>query len=280
MSIPFQELGGSPIEHYGLDGFRAQRQFLIAWDDRDAFATEVLGAALEHGGRTWANYPGKSSVFAVQLRYEPFDPDAPDAQDLPELAEGLNRYAGSFAKATVDYRTVNLRDRDDGPENEVGTHLTYRMSFASMEATITPRGWSWADNLTPVPDDMELVKVIPVTEHRLTWHQVLNPPWDAIRQCQGKVNAAELLGCPAGTLLFEGAEANKLFRSGFDAGASEFCWQIDYLFREKAVKQAGQVYGWNHAYRDAPAGWACLTSAAGPLYDAADFTPLFRSATP
>ena len=280
MPIPFQELGGSPVETYDVDGFRAQRQFLIAWDDRDAFAADVLGMALEHGGRTWASYPGKSSVFAVQLRYEPFDPNSPDAQNLSGLTESLNRYTGSFAKATVEYHTVNLRDRSDGPENEIGTHLTYRMSFAAVEQPITPRGWSWTDNLAPAPSDLVLVKAVPMTEHRLTWHQVINPPWNAIRDLQGKVNAAEFLNCPSGTLLFEGAEANKLFRSGYDAGSSDFCWQIAYLFREKSVKQGGAVFGWNHAYRDDPPGWAELTNGAGPLYDAGDFTPLFQSANP
>ncbi|NUQ66147.1 MAG: hypothetical protein HUU20_27100 [Pirellulales bacterium] len=279
MSVSFQELAGSPVEHYDLDGFRAERQFLIAWNDRDAFANEVLGIAVEHGGRTWAGYPGKSSVFAIRLRYEPFDPNSLDVQALPELTSGLNRYTDGFAKATVEYRTVNPRDRADGPENEAGTHLTYRMSFATIDQPITPRGWSWADNPAAVPDDLELVKTIPLTEHRLTWQQVVNPPWDAIRRLQGTVNATEFLGCPPGTLLFEGAEANKLFRSGFEAGASEFCWQIVYLFREKAIKQGSLAYGWNHAYRDDPPGWAELTAGSGPLYDLADFAPLFRSAT-
>ena len=30
MSVPFKELGGSPLEQYGLDGFTARREFLAA----------------------------------------------------------------------------------------------------------------------------------------------------------------------------------------------------------------------------------------------------------
>ena len=48
MSVPFKELGGSPVEQYGLEGFRAQRTFLIAWEDRDAFAADYLGGEKEH----------------------------------------------------------------------------------------------------------------------------------------------------------------------------------------------------------------------------------------
>lgn len=278
MSVSFKELGGSPTEQYTLEGFNAQRQFLIAWEDRDAFAAEVMGRASEHGGQAWVNYPDKTSVFAVKLRYEPFDPDNPDSKTIAQLTEGLNSYSGSFAKAVVDYRTVNSRDRDDGPENEAGTHLTYRMLFDAEYQSITPGGWTWTDEpAISAPSDLDLQKRIPTTEHHLTWHQVVNPPWDEIRGLQGKVNQGEFLGCPEATLLFEGAEANKLFRAGFEIGFSEFCWQIHYLFRERSVKHGGNVYGWNHFYREDPPGWATLTNGSDLVYDLADFSTLFQS---
>jgi hypothetical protein len=112
----------------------------------------------------------------------------------------------------------------------------------------------------------------------LTWHQVTHPPWQSIRELQGKVNATEFLGCPAGTVLFEGAEANKLFRAGLAEGPSTFCWQIHYLFRERSVKHDGQVFGWNHFYRENPAGWAELTHGADRVYDAGELGLLFQSA--
>lgn len=279
MSVPFKELGGSPIEEYGPDGFRARREFLIAWEDRDAFAAELLGTAAPYGAATFAHYPGKASVFAMSLRYEPFDPQSPDQQTLADLTQGLNRYGNSFAKATVEYRTVTPRDRADGPENEPGTHLTYRMAFEVEPCEITPASWKWVDQPTlPAPSDVPLIKRVPVTDHHLTWQQVINPPWEAIRTLQGKANAGTFLGCPEGTVLFLGAEANKLFRSGFDAGPSEFCWEIHYVFRERAVKQGAQVYGWNHAYRADPPGWAELTNGSERLYDLADLSLLFQSA--
>lgn len=278
MSVPFKELGGSPVEEHTLAGFSATRQFLIAWKDRDAFAAEVLGVAAAHGASTSVHYPGKRTVFAVRLRYEPFDPDNPDAKAIGGLTEGLNSYSHSFAKATVEYRTQSGQDRPDGPATESGTQLTYRMTFDADELPLPPRGWSWEDDPSlPVPEDAGLLKRIPVTEHRLTWHQVVHPPWQAIQELQGKVNAGVFLSCPAETLLFEGAEANKLYRAGLETGPSPFCWEIRYRFRQRAIKQAGQVYGWNHWYRDAPAGWVRLTNGAGLLYDTADFAPLFQS---
>jgi hypothetical protein len=279
MSVAFKELGGSPVEEYTLEGFSALREFLIAWEDRDQFAAEVLGTTSQLAGTPPVHYPGRESVVAVKLRYEPFNPDSPDAKTIPGLTDGLNGYSGSFAKAAVRYKTITERDRMDGPINEIGTHLTYRMLFAVESQPIVPRGWNWEDDASiPTPDDLNLTKRIPITEHHLTWHQVINPPWTTIHDLQGTVNSSEFLGCPAQTLLFEGADANKLFRAGFEAGASEFVWQIHYLFRERSIKYAGEVFGWNHHYREKPAGWEELTNGSARLYDAADFLPLFQSA--
>jgi len=277
MTVAFKELGGSPVENYTSDGFQAERVFLIAWEDRDAFATEILGQAADYGATPSLNYPGKTAVFATSVRFEPFDPDNPDPQVLTDLAEGLNSYSHSFAKATVAYETLTEEDRSDGPEAESGTQITYRMEYDAEELEITPRAWKWADNLSlAVPDDLELIKTVPVTDHLLTWHQVIRPPWDTIRSLQGKVNSGTFLGCPEATVLFRGATANKLYRSSFEAGASEFCWEILYAFRERAIKFDGQVYGWNHYYRDDPPGWVELTHGSDRMYDLADLATLFQ----
>jgi hypothetical protein len=277
MPVAFKEIGGSPVEDYASGGFSARREFLVAWEDRDAFAAEVLGQAAQYGATPSLNYPGKTSVFATSVRFEPFDPDNPDPKVLADLAAGLNSYSHSFAKATVAYRTLTLRDRPDGPDNEPDTQLTYRMQCDVECLAISPRGWQWADDpgLT-VPEDLQLVKTVPVTDHFLTWHQVVRPPWDTIRTLQGKVNAGTFLGCPEATVLFRGATANKLFRSTFEAGASDFCWEILYAFRERAIKFDGQVYGWNHSYRDDPPGWVELTHGSDRMYEPADLSPLFQ----
>lgn len=280
MTVAFQELSGSPIEHYSLEGFHAERHFLIAWADRDAFAVEVLGVINSSGQRTWAAYPGKSSVFAASVHYEPFDPEGVSPQTFSNLTHGVNNYGTSLAKATVTYKLVNTVDRTDAPSSEIGTHLTYRMTYSELQQPLTLEGWSWVDvPSATVPDDLNLVKSIPITEHELVWQQVVLPPWETIRALQGKINANEFLSCPAGTLLFMGAKANKLYTSGYQAGASEYLWELAYLFREKSIKQGSQIYGWNHVYRGTPAGWAALSNGNGPVYDSGDFNPLFQSAS-
>ena len=277
MAVTFRELGGSPVEQYDADGFSAQREFLIAWEDRDAFAVEILGEADQAGDQSGVAYPGKSPVYAVEVRYEPVDPQHPDNQALSQLAAGLNSYSGSFAKAVVTYGTTTLRDRLDGPENETGTHLTYEMSHTAGNSIIMPGGWQWQDSSLPIATYFKIYKRIPVSVHNLTWHNVISPPWTTIHELQGTINNAVFLGCPAGTILFDGAEAEKTFRAGFSPGESPVCWKIKYVFRERSNKHAGAIYGWNFFYRESPAGWVEINNGTDKLYDSANHMLLFQS---
>ena len=277
MAVAFQELGGSPVEQYDANGFSARREFLIAWEDRDAFAVEVLGAAARHGGQGGTAYPGKGMAAAVEVKYEPVDTEHPDSQEIGLLAAGLNSYSGSFAKAVVTYGTIAARDRLDGPQNEAGTHLTYSLSHAVGDATVRPGGWQWIDNSQPISTYYKLSKRVPVSVHYLTWHNVINPPWSIIHELQGTVNNAEFLGCPAGTVLFDGAEAEKTFRAEFAGSESPFAWKIKYIFRERSIKHSASVYGWNHIYRESPAGWVEINNGTDKLYDSSDHTQLFVS---
>ncbi len=280
MAVAFRELGGSPVEQYDTSGFSARREFLIAWEDRNAFAIEVLGEATRHGGGASVAYPGYSMAAAIEVKFEPLDAEQPDSQEIGLLATGLNSYNGSFAKAVVSYGTISPRDRLDGPENEVGTHLTYSMSHAVGDSSMRPGGWQWVDTSVSLSTSYKLSKRIPATVHYLTWHNVTNPPWTAIHELQGTVNNAVFLGCPAATILFDGAEAEKTFRAGFAQDESPLSWKIKYIFRERSVKHSGAVYGWNHIYRESPAGWVEITNGTDKLYDSADQMLLFQSDVP
>jgi hypothetical protein len=279
MSVVFHELAGSPIERYTSSGFIAERHFIINWADRDAFAVALLGEAAEHGGSSSTHYPGKETVFAKTIRYEPLDPELLDEAAQSSLTEGLNSYSKSFAKAIVTYQTMSKNDRSD-ISNEPGTHLTYEMFYGGEHKSLTATGWNWLDTSLAIPSTEILQKWVPMTEHNMSWHQVVNPPWETIQTMQGKVNSTTFLGAPAGTVLFEGARANKLYQAGYDEGSAPFCWKIEYMFREKAIKHGTSTYGWNHAYRGNPAGWVELINTTGDkLYASADFTQLFISAT-
>jgi hypothetical protein len=75
---------------------------------------------------------------------------------------------------------------------------------------------------------------LPITIHRLTWHRVTNPPWTAIRECQGMFNDGEFLGVPAGQLLFDGVKTTRE-PLGLADGNPQLAWRLEYRFREKPL---------------------------------------------
>jgi len=280
--LAFQELGGSPHEKYTLDGFSATRQFVIPWEQRVDFVHAVFGDSTQPLVERRLVYPGRSDVFADTLDFEPLESDMIGVRMLANLKTDLVDYNGSFAKATVRYSTTDGKDRNDLPVGEDGTSLTYRMVIDSEESLLPPGGWVWTDTNVAIPIGTEILKKVPVTEHVLTWGQVINPPWTAINICQGKVNVATFLGCPAGTLLFRGAEANKLYQrgTGIVSAPIPFAWAIKYTFRERSVKMNGQVYGWNHFYREGGGNWVPIQHGSSSLYDSGDFDSLFLAEPP
>lgn len=237
MTVSFNELAGSPRETYGPEGMRAERRFLCAWEDRDALVRELLGDGYEFGGSTAAGYPGKSGVVAVRVGVEPFDDDLVE-RELPGLSEGLAAYHG-FARVTARYELIAPADRRDLPAAERNTVLTYRMESGSERLTLAGGDLVWLGNPDAVlPADAEGAIQLPYTRHVLTWHRVVNPPWTAMRNATGTLNADTFLGAPAGTLLFEGAVAEREFVRISDLADSEFAWRIEYRFRENALTLA------------------------------------------
>ncbi len=280
MTVEFREMAGSPVETYDADGLTASRALLCAWDDREQLVELLLGDGYEYGGLSRAQYPGKSDIVAVRARCEPFTDDV-TGQTLTDLTEGLNRYGG-FAKVTVNYELLTPSDRVDVPEVADGTFLTYRQDYKSEEVPLSADSLSWEDKpAESVPSAAVPTIRMVLVEHHLTWHRVVNPPWQAIRRCVGTVNDNTFLAAAASTVLCDGATARREFIRFSGLARAEFAWRIDFVFLEKAVKTGnGQIVGWNHAYRSLPTndpGWDRLADAAGNRpYRSADFSELFQ----
>lgn len=235
MTVSFKELAGSPRETYGPEGMRAQRRFLCAWEERDAVVEELLGDGYELGGSARASYPGKPDVVALRVRVEPFDDDLVE-QQFPGLSKGLNAYHG-FAQVTAHYELLAPADRNDMPATEGNTLLSYRMESGSETLTLAGDDLLWLGNPDAVlASDADGAIQLPYTRHVLTWHRVVSPPWTAIRNATGTLNDDAFLGASAGTLLFEGATAEREFLRISGLADAEFAWRIEYRFRENSLK--------------------------------------------
>ncbi len=288
MTIPFQELSGSPEEQYTTDGFTAIRKFLVSWSQRDDFVSWLRGTSEQFGSPETVTYPNHADVSPWKIEVVPFDSASITQQSIILPSDALNDY-NSYALVTVHYKIMTQQDLDDGPTAETRTRLTYRMNYQSELVNIPGTGLYWDKTSVSLGENYPIVKQIPLTEHVLTWRQVLYPPWDSIRNMQGKINSTEFLDCPTGTMLYLGASVNKLYRSDITDGASEFCWSIEYRFLQRIISQGNSQFGWNAAYRSETGLWENVVTGpqsnsnpavCTPLYQSDDFNLLFVSQTP
>jgi hypothetical protein len=288
MTLLFKELAGSPTETYGELGMTAQRRLLCAYEDRLKAVAVLLGQGGVLGGQPAAAYPGRPAACAVEVRVEPFEKRPDDQGQFDDLTADLNNYSNQFAQLIVDYEMLDSALGVKLPKVHKSTILSYRMDFGGEYIRLPGQSLQWQSGATiPVPPEVVPTLRIPVVEHHVTWHRVLDPPWDAIRSCAGAINSADFMGAAAETVLFDGAKASREF-TGMDSFlAPQFGWKITYVFREKAIKVlaasgSGTTYGWNHTYRDLPAPQSCwdrlVDRCGNTLYTTVDFTPLFQFA--
>lgn len=290
MSIPFQELAGSPTESYGPEGMRAERRLLVDYENRLLLIRELFGNSYEFGGATAAQYPGRAFVKATRITAKPWQ-EVPGGGTFNDVETNLATYAGKKVLLTVTYK---LQQTTGWPNIEPpeGSFFTYRQDLGGEYKTLPGFSFHWASGirdaigqLVPVaPEALPTVRR-PVTEHQISWHRVVRPPWTAMRQWRGYVNSVAFMGAPAETVLFEGATAEREFISFGDLEYPEFGWRIMYVFREKSIYDAATkaYYGWNHTYRGKPQnspGWDRLVDNAGnfPYRTTANLGQLFEFA--
>ncbi len=286
MTLLFKELAGSPTELYGTVGMKAQRRLLCAYEDRLAAVAVLLGQGGVLGGQPAAQYPGRPAAYVIGVRVEPFEKRPDDQGQFDDLTADLNNYSNQFAQLVVEYEMIDSALGLNLPKVYKSTILSYRMDFGGEYIRLPGQALQWQSDATiPVPPEVVPTLRIPIVEHHVTWHRVLDPPWDAIRTCAGAINGADFLGAAAETVLFDGARASREF-TGLDSFfAPQFGWKITYVFREKAIKAlngagGATICGWNHTYRDLPAPSACwdrlVDHCGNTLYATVDFTPLFQ----
>lgn len=298
MTVPFEELSGSPVEYYGNEGMRAERRILCAWGSRGAMVQELMGDGYTFGGATRALYPDKQSVVAMDVRVEPWVKRADYQPNFDDITEDLNTYSnhGQLALVTIKYELIVPSPPSwFGLVPESNTFLSYEMhqSVEYMTRATAATGMTWAGNPSlPVAPDAVPPQRIGVAEHRLSWHRVTSPPWDAIKACRGCVSGEAWGGVPAECILFEGATARRDFVDIPTVDDPRVAWTLDYVFRERTLQlSSGMVgvgsgtVGWNHTWRNDPLigpGWDRLVDGNNqPLYptvSAAALNNLFKYA--
>jgi len=228
------------------------------------------------------------------VEVKPF-PDTPDEQAIfDDVTSDLNTYSGKYVRLSIRYDLLATElDLEVGQvphvDIENGTYLTYRMSASGEYWEVPAAACVFLNSDEPVPEDIGSTLRVPIINHHLTWHRVVNPPWTAIKKCLGCLNGAADTAFPGmadETLLFDApVEATREFL-GFDTSNNpNFGYALTYTFCEKIIKAMNsvgelQIYGWNHVYRTLPKnnpGWDVLMDMNGNYqYRTANFASLFK----
>lgn len=308
-SVSWVEVEKSPQISGGRDGtLAATRTFKVDWSDANTFAVELL-----YGGPNGLpqKFPTFDNLYVDTIDIQPFianpsggtftDPES--SNSLHDTAEVTVTYSPIVSSASGELDPGNNEGPGPRPDDvpaPAGTWFTYAMDFSGEFQTIPSRSLQWQSDNELVAPDAHPALLIPITDHVITWHQVVWPPWESISKLRGKVNDSELRlaathqRAAAETLLFVGAGAQTRFRA--DATNS---WEITYTFKERAVKGVENVtgggsvrvafgatestIGWNHAFRDGkiPAWDVPINANDGAKpYGSGDFTALYRYEVP
>lgn len=264
----WEEVEGSPRENFDVLGGRHsfEREFRVDWGQRWTFA-----AAMSLSG-----YPGFAHVVVGKIGITPEIDDIRGAVSDPTSA--LPVY--DTARVKVTYEPVSIESASQPRED--GTWLSYDRSGESEFLTLPSRALKWSDNSEPVAPDANAALLIPKRKHVLTWHRVPAPDWSVLQALEGKVNDDTFavpiinLSCTAEQLLFESSSV----RGSFSVSGSAD-WDVTITLAEKRITSyGGDNYGWNHAYRDDPEGWARPVNGDGdPSYALGDFEDLFVQAS-
>lgn len=266
MAVAYQELDDSPTIRMDRRGGSATRKVLIAWKDIEPFMLEVFPSPFNGYGT--ASYPRFPWLVVDSVDVGPFVP-APRGNNEP-----INTFPGG-ALITVNYKPPDMeggmqggpKGDPSGPGGKDGssggqqgsdqTFVTHEVDIGGTFITYPSKNFRWhypstsavafaQDNEYAVAGDTITGVIQPHAEHTISWHQVAWPPWAAIRQCLGKVNAYRFGGAPRGTLLFLGAKAKREFTNkGVKA------WTLDFKVSEKNANASNPLNprGWNYFLR-------------------------------
>jgi len=177
----------------------------------------------------------------------------------------------------VSYAPITTSTID---ENTSSTDLPRRFEFGGELLRVPPDNlsenvpnWSWLGSGQPVPDDVDMIKIIPTGSLIIT---TVTNNVDALKAKiiarVGKINDAVFEGFAAGTLLYMGASAEEYHNS---TGGKR--WRSDHTFQFRLpTNTAGaDADGWNYVYRannQGNNGWDKPKDAGGKfLYVSAEF---------
>lgn len=269
ISTGYNELAGSPRESLNeSSGSSAERRFLVPMNSRLSFAEAISRTVYPH-------FP-KAHVVSIDL--QPWTEDLIVDGEVLDPSLTSADYGGQPCLVTVkygpDFTLKSWPTSMPKPTFRLGTELRFQVRGSAKFLLIPSASCRWEDDATiPVPEDANTAVLISLKHIQIQWDFVDDPAINAFDSILGMVNNDTFLGCPAETLLIESYDVSETFR---DSALHPHTNRVVVNFSQRKIPTTSGVYGWNHDYREYPAGWARLLLSDGkPRYKLTDFSRIF-----
>lgn len=183
-------------------------------------------------------------------------------------------------KLTVNYAIPTWNDDDeddnDDPENDDSPepsqlYLTQSLDYSTEILSVPTKA---RDYVYPGMWSEVIVKKsfrIPLVAYTATYERIPKPQWATIIALVGTVSTTKMFGAPPGTILFDGAHADRTAGRGPDFTKSSRFWKVAYKF-------LFHPQGWNNVLHPESLKWVPANSVdgAGNLpYETNDLKQLF-----
>lgn len=202
--------------------------------------------------------PGFPGLYCNKIELEPFIDDLPGEHNIV-LSSGQEWK--NYCVAVLSYSTIEPRETQGNVEFSRATTLGGQF----IELSTISANWENPDvnGITAVREaNVRIGKFEPTFDHTFSIERLTSVPWNTMRSLIGRVNNATLLGAPAETIMFSGAELRaKTTMSGTT-------YQLDYKVSERPTN-------WNKFYRETSGAYEYVTWNGNKAYLLGDLSQLF-----
>jgi hypothetical protein len=270
--MSYDEVAGSPKESLSeSSGSSAERYFLVPWNTRLTFAQLLVSTA--------AAYPHFPQSRVVSVDLKPWmDADTLPSGTVIDPSVQSNGYGTQPCLITIkygpDYTKKVWPSGFTKPAIRYGTELRFQIQSTASFFLVPAASCKWEDDdQIPVPENVNSIMLIPKKGLQFQWDFVDDPPITRLDSMLGRVNSDTFLGSPAETLLFESYDVAESFRA---APFNPHTNRVTVQLTQQKIWTGTEFVGWNHDYREEPAGWEkLLLSDDEPRYKLTAFASMF-----
>lgn len=250
MSI-FDEMPGSPTEHWTSDGATAVRKVLCTWDDRYIVAQMLMAT----------NYPYASLYFPEVV---------PDAVQIDPLGTcKVNEDGNTYYTKAVLTANYSYKASDTALNGKWSRSDSIRVEHITLEREQLVWHHDAAVDATGINEPLHksMVRIEKTTDTTLTRRDCNNIPRSTFLSLEGQLNNATFLGHPAYYVLFNGGEGS----------------QTQGLPGQCTLKFSIKNHDWRKGWREASSDHYQFVHPAndlsGYVYTAADLDTLLQDTT-